>query len=81
MQSAADTAWHARNFLDCVKSRGKCNCDVLTGHLSTSATLIGHIALRSRSYLEWDAKAQQFSNNAAANRYLSYKYRSPYKLA
>ena len=43
-KGSADTAFHARNFLDCVKSRAKCNCDIVTGHLSTSATLIGNIA-------------------------------------
>jgi predicted dehydrogenase len=81
VQSAASTTWHARNFLDCVKSRGKCTCDVLTGHLSTSATVIGHIALRTKSYLEWDRRTERFTNNAVANKYLSYQYRPPYKLA
>ncbi|MBI5084904.1 MAG: Gfo/Idh/MocA family oxidoreductase [Acidobacteria bacterium] len=76
----AETYPHARNFLDCLKSRKKCNCDVVEGHLSTSATIIGHIALRTKSYLEWDAKTEKFTNNAAANRYLSYQYRAPYKL-
>lgn len=71
---------HARNFLDCVKSRAKCNCDILTGHLSTSATLIGNIALRTRSYLEWDTKTERFTNNQAANKLLQYQYRAPYKL-
>ena len=80
VESRADTSWHARNFLDCVKSRGKCTCDILTGHLSTSATVIGHIALRSKSYLEWDVKSERFTNNAAANKFLSYQYRAPYKL-
>ncbi len=42
---------HARNFLDCVKSRKTCNCDIETGHRSTSATLLGNIALRSNSVL------------------------------
>ena len=79
-KGSADTAFHARNFLDCVKSRAKCNCDILTGHLSTSATLIGNIAHKTRSFLEWDTKAERFTNNAAANRYLSYRYREPYKL-
>ncbi|HBY62908.1 MAG TPA: gfo/Idh/MocA family oxidoreductase [Solibacterales bacterium] len=75
-----DTAFHARNFLDCVKSRAKCNCDILTGHLSTSATQIANIALRTKSYLEWDAKTERFTNNAAANKFLQYQYRAPYKL-
>jgi hypothetical protein len=76
----ADTTWHARNFLDCVKTRAKCHCDVEEGHLSTAATIIGHIALRTRSLLEWDPAAEKFTNNAQANRYLSYEYRAPYKL-
>jgi predicted dehydrogenase len=78
--AGSDTMAHTRNFLDCIKSRGKCNADVLTGHLSTSATLIGNIAHKTRSFLEWDSKAERFPNNQAANRYLSYQYRAPYKL-
>jgi predicted dehydrogenase len=76
----ADTTWHARNFLDCVKTRAKCHCDVEEGHLSTAATIIGHIALRTRSLLEWDPAAERFTNNNDANRLLSYEYRAPYKL-
>lgn len=79
-KGSADTAFHARNFLDCVKSRQKCNCDILTGHYSTSATLLANIALKTRSYLEWDGKAERFTNNAAANKLLHYNYRAPYKL-
>ncbi|MEK7407652.1 MAG: Gfo/Idh/MocA family oxidoreductase [Acidobacteriota bacterium] len=79
-KGSQDTAFHARNFLDCVKSRAKCNCDILTGHLSTAATLIGNIAHKTKSYLEWDPKAERFTNNQAANRLLHYQYRAPYKL-
>ncbi len=78
--SGSDTIAHTRNFLDCIKTRGKCNADVLIGHLSTSATLIANIAHKTRSMLEWDAKAERFTNNQAANRYLGYQYRAPYKL-
>ncbi len=74
-----DTFAHTRNFLDCVKSRGKCNADILTGHLSTSTTLIGNIAYRTRNLLEWDGHSERFTNNAAANQWLSYKYRNEYK--
>ena len=75
----ADTA-HARNFLDCIKSRGKCNADILTGHISTSATLIGNIAHKTESLLKWDARAERFTNNEAANGFLHYQYRAPYRL-
>jgi predicted dehydrogenase len=80
MSGSQDTAFHARNFLDCVKSRAKCNCDIEIGHRSTSATLIANIAHRTKTYLEWDAKAERFTNHEAANKYLQYKYRAPYKL-
>lgn len=79
--SAGDTVPHARNFLDCVKSRAKCNCDIETGHRSTSATLIANIALKTRSVLDWDAKTEKFRNNSEANKLLTYKYRSPYRLS
>lgn len=78
--SGSDTTAHARNFLDCIKTRAKCNADILTGHLSTSATLIGNIAHKQRCLLEWDAANERFTNNTEANRWLSYQYRAPYKL-
>jgi predicted dehydrogenase len=74
------TPLHARNFLDCVRSRKPCNCDIETGHRSTTTTLIANIAHKTKSYLEWDAKAERFTNHQAANKYLSYEYRAPYKL-
>lgn len=74
------TGLHARNFLDCIRSRAKCNCDIATGHRSTSATLIANIAHRTRSYLEWDAGEERFTNHESANTFLSVEYRSPYRL-
>lgn len=78
--SDQDTMTHARNFLDCIKTRGKCNADVLTGHLSTVPSLIGNIAHKTRTHLEWDGKAERFTNNDHANEFLQYEYRAPYKL-
>ena len=75
-----DTADHARNFLDCIASRALCNADIEIGHRETTAALIGNIALKTKSYLEWDAKTEKFTNNAAANKLLRYDYRAPYKL-
>lgn len=74
------TILHARNFLDCVKSRAKCNCDIETGHRSTTAPLLGNIAHKLKAYLEWDGKAERFTNNDGANKFLKYEYRAPYKL-
>jgi predicted dehydrogenase len=74
-----DTADHARNFLDCVRSRKACNCDIETGHRDTSAALVARVALQTKAYLEWDAKEERFTNSAAANKLLRYTYRAPYK--
>ena len=72
-KGSGDTAPHARNFLDCVKSREKCHCDLETGHRSTSATLLANIAYQSRALLQWDAKAERFTNHDAANALLEAK--------
>ena len=74
------TAQHVRNFLDCVRSRQQCAADIETGHRSTSATIIANIALKTNALLEWDAKAERFTNNDEANKLLSYEYRKPYEL-
>jgi predicted dehydrogenase len=74
------TPAHARNFLDCVKSRNKCNADVLIGHVSTATVLLGNIAHKTGSVLEWDGARERFANHDAANAMLHYKYRAPYKL-
>ena len=71
---------HARNFLDCVKSRKKCTADIETGHRSTSATIIANIALKTNALLQWDAASERFTNNDDANKLLSYEYRKPYEL-
>jgi len=80
VKGSAPTNLHARNFLDCVRSRQTCHCDIEVGHRDTSAALIANIAHKRRAFLEWDAKAERFTNNEEANRLLSYEYRAPYKL-
>jgi predicted dehydrogenase len=74
------TALHARNFLDCVKSREKPNADVEIGHRSTSCSLMANLSLVTRSRLDWDAKAERFTNNEEANGLLHYEYRKPWTL-
>jgi predicted dehydrogenase len=75
-----DDADHARTFLDAVRSRQRGPCDIEVGHRDTTAALIGNIAHKTKSYLEWDGKKERFTNNPSANKLLSYEYRSPYRL-
>jgi predicted dehydrogenase len=80
IQGRADTEFHTRNFLDCLKSRKPTNCPVAVGHRSTSATLVAKIALRLNRHLAWDGKAERFLHDDEANRMLSYEYRAPWRL-
>jgi predicted dehydrogenase len=80
VRGSAPTEAHARNFLDGVRHRRRCSCDIETGHRSTSAALVANIAHKARSYLEWDGRTERFTNHPAANRWLSYEYRAPYRL-
>ncbi|MFQ6035628.1 MAG: Gfo/Idh/MocA family protein, partial [Sedimentisphaerales bacterium] len=75
------TAQHIRNFLDCVKTRKPTNCDMETGHRSTTFALLANIALATKSRIEWDPKNERIINNKQANELLHYKYRKPWKLS
>jgi len=74
------TAQHIRNFLDCIKTRKPTNCDMETGHRSTTFALLANIALATKSRIEWDPKNEQIINNKQANDLLHYEYRKPWKL-
>ena len=71
---------HVRNFLDCVKSRRRPTVDIDIGHRSTTACLIGNIALRTGQKLQWDSEAERFKNSTAANALLKRSYRAPWTL-
>jgi len=75
------TSDHVRNFLDCIKSRERPNCDVEEGHRSTVFAHLGNIALETKSRLEWDPASERITNNEAANAHLHYTYRPPWTLA
>jgi hypothetical protein len=70
----------ARDFLDAVRSRKRPNADVEEGHRSTTFAHLANIALATRSCLNWDADAERFENNDAANALLNYEYREPWTL-
>ena len=74
------TTQHARNFLDCIRSREKPNCDVEEGHRSTVMALLAKISWLTRCRLEWDPEAERITNNEEANSMLHYEYREPWKL-
>jgi predicted dehydrogenase len=75
------TPAHARNFLDCIKSRQETNCPVRIGHRSTSTTLLANVAYDRKRRIEWDAGSERVTNDAEANKLLTYDYRPPWSLS
>jgi predicted dehydrogenase len=75
-----DTA-HARNFLDCVKSRQRPNADVEEGHRSGIMCHLGNISTRLGRSVRWDASKEQIIGDAEANGMLARPYRAPWKLS
>jgi predicted dehydrogenase len=74
------TAEHARNFLDCVRSRETPNADIEEGHRSTTMSLLSKISLAVGQRIEWDPEIEQITNCPEANEMLHYEYRKPWKL-
>jgi predicted dehydrogenase len=72
---------HVRNFLDCVKSRQAPASEIEIGHRSTTAALLGNIALKVKQKINWDGKKEQIVGNSEAATLLTKQYRSPWKLA
>ena len=72
---------HVRNFLDCVKSRQAPASEIEIGHRSTTASLLGNIALKVKQKIVWDGKKEELVGNAEASKLLTKEYRSPWKLA
>ncbi|MCF6287088.1 MAG: Gfo/Idh/MocA family oxidoreductase [Candidatus Hydrogenedentes bacterium] len=74
------TALHARNFLDCIRSRELPHADVEIGHRSTTFSLLANISQATGLRLEWDAEKEQITNSKEANDLLHYEYRGDWKL-
>jgi predicted dehydrogenase len=75
------TCRHARNYLDCMRSREKPRADVEIGHRSTTFSLLANISLATKMRLEWDAEKEAITNSKEANDLLDYEYRKPWKHA
>lgn len=74
------TKLHTDNFIKCIlDSKSQPNSSIEAGHRATSAAALGRIALAKHAVLDWDGKAEQFTNNSDANKMLRYDYREPYK--
>jgi len=74
------TVQHARNFLDCGRSRKTPNADVEEGHRSTTLSLLAKISHDVGERLNWDGEKEIVTNHKEANDLLHYEYRKPWIL-
>jgi len=70
---------HARNFVDCIKSRQKPICDEVVGASSAVVCHLGNIAVQCGQALKFDYKTGR-TDNAAANLLLSPPKRPQYAI-
>jgi len=71
---------HKRNWLDCIKTRAETIAPVETGHRSCTVCLLGSIAMRLGRKLRWDPEKERFVGDDEADRMLSRRMRSPWRL-
>jgi len=69
---------HHLNWLECVKSRKPTIAPAAEAHRSTSACVLGWIAMKLKKPLTFDPKAEKFINDAVANSMLSRPERGNY---
>jgi predicted dehydrogenase len=71
-------AEHHLNWLECVRSRQPALVPAPVAHRGNAACIVSWIAMKLARPLTWDAKAEQFVNDAEANALLARPERAPY---
>ena len=66
---------HARNFLDCIRSRQKPRVEIEEGHWATSLAHLGNIVARIGRPIRFDAKSETVVGDAEANKLVRREYR------
>ncbi len=69
---------HARNFLDCVKSRSEPVADLESGHRVVTTCHVANISLKTGRKLVWDSAKEQVVGDAEASSMLARPYRKPW---
>ena len=72
---------HVANLLECMRTRKLPQSDIEYAYHSTTACVLGNVALRSKERLEWDVANQRLTKGSpAAQKLVSREYRAPWKL-
>jgi predicted dehydrogenase len=73
-----DYRHHARNFLDCIKSRKTPIADLESSHQVAIACHLANISLKTGRKIAWDTAKEQIVGDAEANEMLVRPYRAPW---
>lgn len=68
--------FHMQNFVDCVISRKRPNCDIEIGHISSAHCHLGNIVHRTGRNVNFNTANESIPNDAEANAMLRRKYRN-----
>ena len=71
---------HARNFLDCIKSRKDPVEPVEAGHRTASICHLANIAMQLRRKIRWDPEREVIVGDPEASAMLSRPARSPWSV-
>jgi predicted dehydrogenase len=69
---------HARNFLDCVRSREQPASDIESGHRVATVCHLANLSLRLGRSLSWNAQQERTRGDAEADELLDRPYRRPW---
>ena len=78
-EGKGEDVFHLKNFLECVRTRGKPNADVEIAHRATTLCHLVNICRKLDRQLRWDPKAEKFIGDEEANTFLSRPRRKGYE--
>ena len=80
MNTKDATELHARNFIDCVRSRAIPNAPIVSGHRPTLIAHLGNIAYKTGHKLRWDGTSEHIADDSVAEKLTYRKSRVPWNL-
>lgn len=78
-----ETQYHIENWVECIKSRARCNADIEYGQRSSTLCYLVNIVRQVGQVgqaLKWDPTTERFTNSEAANQLLSRPRRKGFEL-
>jgi predicted dehydrogenase len=70
---------HWKNFIECIRTREKPTSDIETCVRSSSTCILANLAMRFRTWLDWDERAWTVKQSEVKP-HLKARYRAPWKL-